>query len=77
MEGNLSYIESYNHSRIHTEPQDYLEENENAQNNLNEKKFYLETYGCQMNENDSEIISTILEKNNFVKTNVIEDVLYI
>ncbi len=29
------------------------------------KKVYLETYGCQMNEYDSELIKAILEKNNY------------
>ena len=29
------------------------------------KKFYLETYGCKLNQADSEIIREILEKNNY------------
>jgi len=33
-----------------------------------EKYFFIETFGCQMNENDSEIIATILEKNNYIIT---------
>ena len=32
------------------------------------RKFYIESYGCQMNLNDSEIISSILYKNGFVPT---------
>jgi len=53
------------------------QENQFEQSNLNlekKKSFYLETYGCQMNENDSEIISTILIKSNFSKSENIEDV---
>ena len=32
------------------------------------KTFYMETYGCQMNENDSEIIASILKKSSFSST---------
>jgi tRNA-2-methylthio-N6-dimethylallyladenosine synthase len=30
-----------------------------------EKKFYIKTYGCQMNKNDSSIITDILERNHY------------
>ena len=33
------------------------------------KKFYLKTYGCQMNEHDSENIKALLEKMGFKETN--------
>jgi tRNA-2-methylthio-N6-dimethylallyladenosine synthase len=31
-------------------------------------KYYLETYGCQMNEYDSELVRSILNKNGFLET---------
>ena len=32
------------------------------------KKYYLKTYGCQMNEHDSENIRAILESASFTET---------
>lgn len=32
------------------------------------KKYFIKTYGCQMNEHDSEVISAILEDMNYTKT---------
>ena len=37
------------------------------------KKYYIKTYGCQMNEHDSENISAILNDMNFTKTDSLED----
>lgn len=37
--------------------------------NIRQKTYYTETYGCQMNEHDSEKISWILENMNYIKTN--------
>lgn len=46
-------------------------------NNLKEigknKKYFLRTYGCQMNEHDSENIKAILEDMSYVETNEMED----
>ncbi len=41
-------------------------------NLLHAKKFYIETYGCQMNVADSEVIATVLTGNNFDRTDEIE-----
>ena len=46
-------------------------------NNLKEigknKKYFLRTYGCQMNEHDSENIKAILEDMSYTETDVMED----
>ncbi len=36
-------------------------------------KFYIETYGCQMNVADSEIVASILNNNNYIQTNNINE----
>lgn len=36
--------------------------------NIKQKTYFTETYGCQMNEHDSEKISWILENMNYIKT---------
>lgn len=38
-----------------------------------DKKYFIKTYGCQMNEHDSENISAILEEMSFTKTDDIEE----
>ncbi|MGC8864946.1 MAG: tRNA (N6-isopentenyl adenosine(37)-C2)-methylthiotransferase MiaB [Bacteroidales bacterium] len=35
---------------------------------MNDKKLYIETYGCQMNFSDSEIVASILRENEYVLT---------
>ena len=37
------------------------------------KKYYLKTYGCQMNVHDSENIKALLEQMSFTETDVMED----
>ena len=37
------------------------------------KTFYIETYGCQMNFSDSEIIASVLADENFIQTTNVED----
>ena len=45
----------------------------NASNNLLEKKLYIESYGCAMNFSDSEIVASVLSKNGYRTTNIVED----
>src|SRR5690606_7355210 len=37
------------------------------------RKLYIESYGCQMNFSDSEIVASILKKEGFDTTSVVED----
>ena len=37
------------------------------------KKMYIESYGCQMNFSDSEIVASILGKVGYATTNELED----
>ncbi len=39
----------------------------------NKRKLFIESYGCQMNFADSEIVASILEKEGFNTTSVLED----
>ena len=39
----------------------------------NKKKLFIESYGCQMNLNDSEIVASILSKEGFNTTPLLED----
>ena len=41
--------------------------------NNNSKKLYLESYGCQMNFSDSEIVASILDKNGYNTTRNLEE----
>lgn len=41
------------------------------------KKFYIETYGCQMNVADSEIVTTILSQNGFSEAKTIDEADFI
>ena len=43
------------------------------QNVVNNKKYFLKTYGCQMNEHDSENMKAILEEMGFKETENMED----
>ena len=42
-------------------------------NKFKNKKYFLKTYGCQMNVHDSEEIKGILENLGFVNTNILEE----
>ena len=44
---------------------------------MNRKKYLIKTYGCQMNEHDSEKISWILENMNYEETEILEEADFI
>ncbi|MAV64237.1 MAG: tRNA (N6-isopentenyl adenosine(37)-C2)-methylthiotransferase MiaB [Candidatus Marinimicrobia bacterium] len=46
---------------------------------MNENKYYIETYGCQMNVSDSELVANLLEKNGYSKTDNMQsaDVIFL
>ena len=54
------------------EDQGTLFDNIDNQPNDDRSKVFIETYGCQMNVNDSEVIASILHANGYAITNVIE-----
>jgi tRNA-2-methylthio-N6-dimethylallyladenosine synthase len=65
-------------SAMHTETKEI---NESVQGNslviegntTNSKKLFLESYGCQMNFSDSEIVASILSENGYNTTNKMEE----
>ncbi len=56
-----------------TKKVEYLDYNNNPSLFGLNKKYYLKTYGCQMNEHDSENIKGILESVGFINTDIMED----
>jgi tRNA-2-methylthio-N6-dimethylallyladenosine synthase len=44
-----------------------------ADPNIYQKKFYIESYGCQMNFADSEVVASILQNNGFGATRNVEE----
>ena len=46
---------------------------EKEQNQTNTKKLYLESYGCQMNFSDSEIVASILNKEGYNTTDSLKE----
>ena len=48
-------------------------ENINMKNNDKYLRYYIETWGCQMNEEDSEKLSGMLKRQGYTKTEVRED----
>ena len=51
----------------------YLENDNNIENVFEGKKYFLKTYGCQMNVHDSEEIRKYLELLGFTSTEVLEE----
>ena len=45
-----------------------IDQNNNSTKSIATKKLYLESYGCQMNFSDSEIVASLLNKEGFDTT---------
>ena len=58
-------------------PSEYKIANDVKNNSFKGQKFYLKTYGCQMNVHDSEQIKAILENLGLEETEVMEEALVI
>lgn len=43
------------------------------QNQVQNKSFFIETHGCQMNVNDSEIVATIMTQSGYTQAERIEE----
>ena len=39
---------------------------------MNQKTYYIETYGCQMNVYDSELVSNMMKLSGYKQTNDLE-----
>jgi tRNA-2-methylthio-N6-dimethylallyladenosine synthase len=48
-------------------------ESTDSKSALNDKKLFIETYGCQMNVADSEVVASIMEMDGFGITEKITD----
>ena len=67
---NYTEAKVRNKTEIKTEIYNFDSKYENIGVN---KKYYIKTYGCQMNEHDSENIKALLEKMSFIQTDNIEN----
>lgn len=67
-------IEARKRSKDKVLVQENLYQIDEKQKNIGiDKKYFIKTYGCQMNEHDSENISAILEEMSFTKADDIEE----
>ena len=57
-----SYTQSYTHKNPNEYNGEVLDNQLDTPKNTNNKKVYIESYGCQMNMNDSEIVAAILRQ---------------
>ena len=63
----------YNGESLHISPHTKVLQGIGDQVNTNNKKVYIESYGCQMNFSDSEIVASILSKEGYATTKFPED----
>jgi hypothetical protein len=70
---NMKTFESHKQELLPEELQGTILELEQISNKDNKRKFYIESYGCQMNFSDSEIVASILAHEGIQSTRNIDE----
>jgi tRNA-2-methylthio-N6-dimethylallyladenosine synthase len=70
---NESYTQSYTHKNPNEYNGEILDNQLDTPKNTNNKKVYIESYGCQMNFSDSEIVASILNQEGYELTENLEN----
>jgi tRNA-2-methylthio-N6-dimethylallyladenosine synthase len=70
---NESYTQSYTHKNPNEYNGETLDNQVITSINTSKKLLYIESYGCQMNFSDSEIVASILNKEGYALTETLED----
>lgn len=75
----MELINDIDISKQSTDNQEIISDSDLTVNRKNSRKLYIESYGCQMNFSDSEIVSSIMQKQGFDTTQTVEeaDVIFI
>jgi tRNA-2-methylthio-N6-dimethylallyladenosine synthase len=60
-------------NEVEKNPNQYNGEALTVENKGGDRKLYIESYGCQMNFSDSEIVASILSKEGFSTTTILEE----
>jgi len=60
-------------NEVEKNPNKYNGETLDVENKGGDRKLYIESYGCQMNFSDSEIVASILSKEGFSTTTILEE----
>lgn len=69
---NMNDAKIRNQSKVN-----YIYENRESNGLFKGKKYFIKTYGCQMNVHDSEEISALIESLGYIKTDVLEEADFI
>lgn len=72
------HLPNMNDAKIRNKSQvNYIYENRENNDLFKGKKYFIKTYGCQMNVHDSEEISALIESLGYIKTEEMEDADFI
>ena len=69
---NESYTQSYTHKNPNEYNGEVLGNQVNTPKNTSTKSVYIESYGCQMNFADSEIVASILYAEGYIITEFLD-----